>query len=56
MSAPGLDTGVVSPGHRMALEYQLPKGHHVLTCFWPDAEMGGMPHMFMGMYRALDVR
>jgi hypothetical protein len=55
-SAPGIDTGVVSPGHRMAFRYHLPKGHYILTCFWPDADMGGMPHAFMGMYRQLNVR
>lgn len=55
-SAPGIDTGVVSPRHRMAFHYHLPRGHYILTCFWPDADMGGMPHAFMGMYRQLDVR
>lgn len=55
-SAPGIDTGVVSPGHRMAFRYHVPKGHYILTCFWPDADMGGMPHAFMGMYRQLNVR
>jgi hypothetical protein len=52
-SAPGLDTGVVSPGHRMTMKYQLPRGRYVLICFWPDADMGGMPHAFMGMYRGI---
>ncbi len=47
----GLDSGVLSPGHDMAMKYRLPKGNYVLTCFWPDASMGGMPHAFMGMYR-----
>ncbi|HET8604227.1 MAG TPA: hypothetical protein VFM09_09890 [Marmoricola sp.] len=55
-SAPSLDTGVASSGHRFAFRYHLPKGHYILTCFWPDAEMGGMPHAFMGMYRQLNVR
>ncbi|HEY6933997.1 MAG TPA: hypothetical protein VI452_11395 [Marmoricola sp.] len=56
MSAPEVDTGAVSPGHRFAFHYRLPKGHYILTCWWPDADMGGMPHAFMGMYRQLDVR
>ncbi|HET8560539.1 MAG TPA: hypothetical protein VFL69_08490 [Marmoricola sp.] len=56
MSGPELDSGVVSPGHRMAFRYHLPKGHYILTCWWPDSEMGGMPHTFMGMYRQLNVR
>jgi hypothetical protein len=55
-SAPGIDTGVVSPGHRMAFRYHLPEGHYILTCFWSDADMGGLPHAFMGMYRQLNVR
>lgn len=52
----GLDSGVMSPGHDMALKYRLPRGNYVLTCFWPDASMGGMPHAFMGMYRLVKVR
>ena len=52
----GLDSGVLSPGHDMAMKYRLPKGNYVLTCFWPDASMKGMPHAFMGMYRGLKVR
>jgi len=52
----GLDSGVLSPGHDMAMKYRLPKGNYVLTCFWPDASMKGMPHAFMGMYRVVKVR
>jgi hypothetical protein len=52
----GLNTGAVSPGHRMVFRYQLPRGRYVLTCFWPDAEEGGLPHAFLGMYRKLVVR
>jgi hypothetical protein len=56
MSAPSVDTGVASPGQRFAFRYHLPRGHYMLLCWWPDSEMGGMPHAFMGMYRQLDVR
>jgi hypothetical protein len=52
----GVDSGVLSPGHDMAMKYRLPRGNYVLTCFWPDADMGGMPHAFMGMYRGIRVR
>lgn len=52
----GLDSGVLSPGHDMAMKYRLPRGHYVLLCFWPDAGMKGMPHVFMGMYRGVTVR
>jgi hypothetical protein len=48
-----LDSGALSPGHSMALRYQLPPGHYVLTCFWPDAGMGGIPHAFLGMFRGV---
>jgi hypothetical protein len=51
-----LDTGVVSPGHRMVLHYSLPAGNYVMLCWWPDAEMGGLPHAFMGMYRGITVQ
>jgi hypothetical protein len=51
-----IDTGVVSPGHVFAFRYHLPAGHYVLTCWWGDADMGGMPHAFMGMNRELVVR
>lgn len=55
-SAPEVDSGLVSPGHRMSFRYHLQKGSYVLTCWWPDADMGGMPHAMMGMYRQLEVR
>lgn len=49
----GLSTGVVSPGHKMTVKYNLPPGRYVLVCFWPDADEGGMPHAFGGMYRGI---
>jgi len=49
----GTDSGVMSPGHSAILSYNLPKGHYVMLCFWPDAQMGGMPHAFMGMHRPI---
>ena len=51
----GFDGGVVSPGQTVAMNYKLPKGDYVLVCFWPDASMGGMPHVFMGMYRGIEL-
>ena len=50
------DSGLVSAGQTVAMNYKLPKGKYVLTCFWPDASMGGMPHAFMGMYRAITLK
>ena len=41
------------PGQTVAMNYRLPKGDYILTCFWPDASMGGMPHAFMGMFRGI---
>jgi hypothetical protein len=55
-SAPMIDTGVISPGRSMTMRYHVPAGHYVMVCFWPDAEMGGMPHVFMGMYRGITVK
>ena len=52
----GLDTGVIGPGHEMSLKYDLPPGDYVMVCWWPDADMDNMPHVFMGMYRGLRVR
>ncbi len=52
----GLDSGVVSPGHSASFSYDLPKGDYVMMCFWPDASMGGMPHAFMGMHRAITLK
>jgi hypothetical protein len=51
----GLDTGVISTGQNMALKYSLPAGRYVMTCWWTDPDMGGMPHALMGMYRGLRV-
>jgi hypothetical protein len=48
-----LDTGVVSPGEEMTMKYSLPRGRYVVLCFWPDADMGGMPHALMGMIREI---
>ena len=52
----GLETGVVGPGRAMSLKYDLPPGNYVMVCWWPDADMDNMPHVFMGMYRGLRVR
>jgi hypothetical protein len=50
------DSGVVSGGQTVAMNYRLPRGNYVLVCFWPDANMGGMPHAFMGMYRGITLK
>lgn len=49
----GLDSGALSPSRESTFDYSLPKGNYVLTCFWPDASMRGMPHAFMGMSRPI---
>jgi hypothetical protein len=51
-----LGTGVISPGASQTIGYKLPKGNYVMVCFWPDADMGGMPHAFMGMYREIKLK
>ena len=50
------DSNVVGPGQTAAMNYRLSRGNYVLVCFWPDADMGGMPHAFMGMYRGIKVK
>jgi hypothetical protein len=55
-SAPTMESGVISPGAAMSMHYDLPRGRYVLICWWPDADMGGMPHAFMGMYRGVRLR
>jgi hypothetical protein len=52
----GFDSGVVGPGYSQTFKYNLPKGNYVMLCFWPDASMGGMPHAFMGMHRAITLK
>jgi hypothetical protein len=54
-SNPGLDSGALDPGTAMAMRYHVSPGNYVLTCFWPDADMGGLPHAFVGMYRGITV-
>ena len=54
--AKSFDSNVVSPGQTVAMSYRLPRGNYVLVCFWPDADMGGMPHAFMGMYRGIKLK
>lgn len=51
----GMDSGALSPSHEFTFEYAVPRGDYVLTCFWPDASMGGIPHAFMGMGRLVHV-
>lgn len=45
----GMETGSISPGKSMTVNYDLPAGQYVVMCFFPDPEMGGMPHALMGM-------
>jgi hypothetical protein len=47
--AASLETGSVSPGRSMTVDYDLPPGQYVVMCFFPDPKMGGMPHALMGM-------
>ena len=45
----GLETGSISPGKSMTVDYDLPAGQYVVMCFFPDPKMDGMPHALMGM-------
>ncbi|WP_107772405.1 cupredoxin domain-containing protein [Nocardioides sediminis] len=50
-----LETGSLSPGRSMTVDYKLPPGQYVLVCFFPDPNMQGMPHAFMGMIEMVTV-
>ncbi len=49
----GMETGTLSPGRSMTVDYDLPAGQYVVMCFFPDPKMGGMPHAMMGMLRMI---
>jgi hypothetical protein len=49
----GMETGSLSPGKSMTVDYDLPAGQYVVMCFFPDPKMGGMPHALMGMLRMI---
>jgi hypothetical protein len=49
----GMETGTLSPGRSMTVDYDLPAGQYVVMCFFPDPNMGGMPHALMGMLRMI---
>jgi hypothetical protein len=48
-----METGTLSPGRSMTVDYDLPAGQYVVMCFFPDPDMGGMPHALMGMLRMI---
>ena len=53
LMAGGMETGTLTPGRSMTVDYDLPPGQYVVMCFFPDPEMGGMPHALMGMLRMI---
>lgn len=48
-----LFTGTLSAGRSMTVDYDLPPGAYAVMCFFPDPDMKGMPHAFMGMIRII---
>lgn len=50
-----LETASISSGKSMTVDYDLPPGQYVVMCFFPDPNMGGMPHALMGMLRMIDL-
>jgi hypothetical protein len=50
-----MDAGSVSPGRSMTVDYKLPPGQYAVMCFFPDPNMKGMPHAFMGMIKMVTV-
>lgn len=49
----GMETASVSSGRSMTVNYDLPPGQYVIMCFFPDPNMGGMPHALMGMLKMI---
>jgi hypothetical protein len=49
--ADGPSTEVVGPHQSMTMNYNAPAGTYAEMCFFPDPNMGGMPHAMMGMIR-----
>lgn len=49
-------SGIIAPGKAMSMRYDLPPGKYMVLCWWPDSDMGGAPHVFMGMYRGITLR
>ncbi len=52
VNGPSGGNDVVSPGHTIQVNYNLPRGTYVLLCFVAD-DMTGMPHAFMGMHKVI---
>ena len=50
-----LETGSLSSGRSMTVDYKLPAGQYALLCLFPDPKMQGMPHAFMGMIEMVTV-
>lgn len=50
-----METGSLSPGRSMTVNYKLPPGQYALMCFFPDPKMKGMPHALMGMIKMVTV-
>jgi hypothetical protein len=51
-----METGTISAGRSLTADYDLPAGQYVIMCFFPDPEMGGMPHSLMGMLKMIHLR
>lgn len=49
----GMETASISSGRSMTVNYDLPPGQYVIMCFFPDPNMGGMPHALMGMLKMI---
>lgn len=48
-----LETGSLSVGRKMTVDYDLPAGQYAVLCFFPDPNMKGMPHAMMGMVKMI---
>jgi hypothetical protein len=55
LDGPSIEMGVLSPGGRADIGYNLPAGTYVLECFVSD-DQTGMPHALMGMHKVVTLR
>ena len=54
VTGPFLNFDVVSPGVRVAIQENVPRGRYLVDCFIPS-EADGMPHALMGMWKLFNV-
>jgi hypothetical protein len=54
ITGPFVSFDVISPGVRVAIKQEVPRGRYLVDCFIPS-EADGMPHALMGMWKLVSV-